>query len=78
MLGLLLMPTMIVFALIVVLFTVIQFIIGVYRDKPGEYLLVANTIIFAIAIIGLFLFGFKTRALTSQHIPSGIFTLTSR
>ena len=59
-LGLLLMPTMIVFALIVVLFTVIQFVIIVYRDRSGEYLLVANTIVFAIAIIGLLLFGFKS------------------
>ena len=62
-LGLFLMPTMIVFALIVVLFTVIQFVISVYRDKPTEYLLVANTIIFAVAIIGLMLFGFKSAGL---------------
>jgi len=58
-LGLFIMPTMIVFALIVVIFTVIQFIITVYRNASGEYLLVANTIIFAIAIIGLLIFGFK-------------------
>jgi dolichyl-phosphooligosaccharide-protein glycotransferase len=59
-LGLFLMPTMIVFALIVVIFTVIQFVISVYRDTSAEYLLVANTIIFAIAIIGLLLYGFKS------------------
>ncbi|WP_292424367.1 oligosaccharyl transferase, archaeosortase A system-associated [Methanoregula sp.] len=59
-LGLFLMPTIIVFALIVVIFTVIQFIISVYRNASGEYLLVANTIIFAIAIIGLLIFGFKS------------------
>ncbi len=59
-LGLFLMPTIIVFALIVVIFTVIQFIINVYRNASGEYLLVANTIIFAIAIIGLLIFGFKS------------------
>ena len=62
-LGLFLMPTMIVFALMVVIFTVIQFVICVYRDKPSEYLLVANTIIFAVAIIGLVLFGFKSSGL---------------
>jgi dolichyl-diphosphooligosaccharide--protein glycosyltransferase len=62
-LGLFLMPTMIVFALMVVLFTLIQFIVSVYRDKTAEYLLVANTIIFAVAIIGLVLFGFKTTGL---------------
>ena len=62
-LGLFLMPTMIVFALMVVIFTVIQFVICVYRDKPSEYLLVANAIIFAVAIIGLVLFGFKSPGL---------------
>jgi dolichyl-diphosphooligosaccharide--protein glycosyltransferase len=63
MLGLLLMPTMIVFALMVVIFTVIQFVISVYREKSEEYLLVANTIIFAVAIIGLLIFGFKSAGL---------------
>ena len=62
-LGLFLMPTMILFALIVVLFTVLQFIINVWRDRPSEYLLVANTIIFAVAIVGLLLFGFKSPGL---------------
>lgn len=47
----------------VVIFTVIQFIVCVYRNKPSEYLLVANTIIFAVAIIGLLLFGFKNSSL---------------
>ena len=62
-LGLFLMPTMILFALIVVLFTVLQFIINAWRDQPSEYLLVANTIIFTVAIIGLLLFGFKSPGL---------------
>ena len=62
-LGLFLMPTIILFALIVVLFTVIQFIINVWRDRPSEYLLVANTIIFIVAIVGLLLFGFKSPGL---------------
>ena len=63
-LGLFLMPTMIVFALIVVIFTVIQFVINTYREVPSEYLLVANTIIFSVAIIGLFIFGIKTSGLS--------------
>jgi dolichyl-diphosphooligosaccharide--protein glycosyltransferase len=62
-LGLFLMPTMIVFALIVALFTVIQFVINVWRNRFSEYLLVANTIIFAVVIVGLFLFGFKSSSL---------------
>jgi dolichyl-diphosphooligosaccharide--protein glycosyltransferase len=70
-LGLFLMPTMIVFALIVVLFTVVQFVISVYRDASGEYLLVANTIIFAIAIIGLLLFGFNSTGLDLANYSIG-------
>ena len=52
-LGLFVMPTMIIFAMIVGIFTVIQFIIDVYRGRTSEYLLVINTIIFTIVIIGL-------------------------
>ena len=59
-LGLFLMPTMILFALIVGIFTVIQFVIDVLKGRTSEYLLVINGIIFIIAIVGLLLFGFKT------------------
>jgi dolichyl-diphosphooligosaccharide--protein glycosyltransferase len=58
-LGLFVMPTMILFAMIVGIFTVIQFVIDVYRRKTGEYLLVINTVIFAVAIIGLLAYGLK-------------------
>ena len=54
------MPTMIIFAMIVGIFTIIQFVIDVYRGRTSEYLLVINTIIFAIAIIGLLAYGFKS------------------
>ena len=59
-LGLFVMPTMIIFAMIVGIFTIIQFIIDVYRGRTSEYLLVINTIIFAMAIIGLLAYGFKS------------------
>jgi len=62
-LGLFLMPTMIVFALIVVVFTVIQFVINSWRDTPSEYLLVANTILFGVALIGMLVFGIKASGL---------------
>ena len=58
-LGLFVMPTMILFAMIVGIFTLIQFVIDVYRGKTGEYLLLINTIIFAVAIIGLLAYGLK-------------------
>jgi len=58
-LGLFLMPTMILFALIVGVFTLVQFVFDFYRGRSSEYLLVANIIIFAIATVGLVIFGFK-------------------
>jgi dolichyl-phosphooligosaccharide-protein glycotransferase len=58
-LGLFVMPTMILFAMIVGIFTIIQFLIDESRGKTGEYLLVINTVIFAVAIIGLLAYGLK-------------------
>jgi dolichyl-diphosphooligosaccharide--protein glycosyltransferase len=59
-LGFFVMPTMILFAFIVGIFTVIQFIIDTYRNRTSEYLLIINSAIFIIAIIGLLAFGFKS------------------
>jgi oligosaccharyl transferase (archaeosortase A-associated) len=58
--GLFLMPTMILFAMIAAIFTLIQFIIEFYRGRTGEYLLVINAVVFTIAIAGLLLFGIKS------------------
>lgn len=58
-LGLLVMPTMILFAMIAGIFTVIQFVIDFYRGRTSEYLLVINTVIFVLAIAGLLAFGIK-------------------
>ena len=67
---------MILFAMIVGIFTVIQFIIDVFRGRTGEYLLFINTVIFAIAIVGLLIFGLKVRGLIFLPIPSDIYTHT--
>jgi oligosaccharyl transferase (archaeosortase A-associated) len=58
-LGLFVMPTMVLFAMIVGIFTIIQFVIDVIKGKTSEYLLVINTVIFSIAIIGLLAYGLK-------------------
>ena len=58
-LGLFTMPTMILFAMIAGIFTVIQFVIDVFRGRTSEYLLLINITIFVTAIIGLLLFGLK-------------------
>jgi dolichyl-diphosphooligosaccharide--protein glycosyltransferase len=62
-LGLFTMPTMILFAMIVGIFTVIQFTIDVFRSRTSEYLLLINITIFVIAIIGLLAFGLKSPGL---------------
>lgn len=58
-LGLFVMPTMILFALIVGIFTVVQFVVDRYRNRTSEYLLIINLTVFVVAIIGLLLYGFK-------------------
>jgi dolichyl-diphosphooligosaccharide--protein glycosyltransferase len=59
-LGLFTMPTIILFAFIVGVFTVVQFMFDFCRGRSSEYLLIANTIIFTIATVGLLIFGFKS------------------
>lgn len=58
-LGLFVMPTMILFAMIAGIFTVIQFVIDVHKNRTSEYLVIINFVIFTIAILGLLLFGLK-------------------
>ena len=58
-LGLFTMPTMVLFAMIVAIFTLVQFIIDFYRGQNGDYLLLVNGVIFSVAIIGLLLVSSK-------------------
>lgn len=69
--GMLVMPTMILFAMIVGFFTGLQFIIDVFRKRSTDYLLLTNTIIFSVVIIGLLLFGFKTQGLNLSSYSIG-------
>jgi dolichyl-phosphooligosaccharide-protein glycotransferase len=57
-LGLYTMPTMVLFALIVAVFTVIQFIWDFYVGRSSEYLVLLNAVVFAVAIIGTAATGF--------------------
>jgi len=59
-LGLFIMPTMILFALIIGVFTVIQFIWDFYRKQSSDYLLVTNVVIFGFATVAFFLVGVKS------------------
>lgn len=60
-LGLFVMPTMILFAMIVGIFTVVQFIIDSIRKRTSEYLVIINTVVFSFVIVGLLLFGLKSQ-----------------
>ncbi|MBN1431315.1 MAG: oligosaccharyl transferase, archaeosortase A system-associated [Methanomicrobiaceae archaeon] len=57
-LGLYVMPTMALFALIVAIFTGLMFILNSHRKISSEYLVLINTIAFLVAIVGMFLLGF--------------------
>jgi oligosaccharyl transferase (archaeosortase A-associated) len=58
-LGFFTMPTMILFGLIVAAFTVVQYAWDYYRNRSSDYLLLANAIIFGVAIVGFLAFGVK-------------------
>ncbi|MDD1663156.1 MAG: oligosaccharyl transferase, archaeosortase A system-associated [Methanomicrobiales archaeon] len=70
-LGLFTMPTMILFALIVAAFTVVQYVWDFFRERPSDYLLLANTIIFGAATLGLLAFGIKHPGLDLSRYTFG-------
>lgn len=57
--GLVAMPTMILFAMIVAIYTLAQVLYNVYRGHSSDGLLVINTVTFAVALVLLLLFGLK-------------------
>jgi dolichyl-diphosphooligosaccharide--protein glycosyltransferase len=69
--GLLVMPTMILFAMIVAIFTIVQFIIEFHRNRSGDYLLIINCGTFLVAGIGLLAFGFKSTVLNLSTYSVG-------
>jgi dolichyl-phosphooligosaccharide-protein glycotransferase len=62
-LGLFIMPTIILFALIVGIFTLVQFIWDFYRRKPSDYLLVTNVVLFGVVAVVFSLVGIKVPGL---------------
>lgn len=76
--SLFVMPTTVLFALIVCIFTAVQFIINVMRGKKSEYLLMINIVVFTVAIIGMFLYGFNSQSIDlSRYSPGQIYIVTS-
>ena len=57
--GFFIMTTMILFAMIVGIFTIVQFFVDGVRGKSSEYIFIMNIIIFIVVIIGFLIFGIK-------------------
>jgi dolichyl-diphosphooligosaccharide--protein glycosyltransferase len=58
--GLLVMPTMILFAMLVGIFTIVQFMVDVYRKHETFSLLLVNAVTFGVAIVCFLIFGVKS------------------
>jgi dolichyl-phosphooligosaccharide-protein glycotransferase len=58
-LGLFTMPTMILFAFIVAVFTLVQFIWDSWKRRSSDYLLLLNVVVFGVAVLGLLAYGPK-------------------
>jgi dolichyl-diphosphooligosaccharide--protein glycosyltransferase len=57
--------------MIVGIFTAIQFILNVMREKRSEYLLLINCVVFAVAMVGTILYGFTTNTLDLSRYSPG-------
>lgn len=65
------MPTMILFALIVAVFTLVQFILDHFKGRSGDYLVLVNAVTFGVVIIGAALFGFPHSGLGLSLYSTG-------
>jgi dolichyl-diphosphooligosaccharide--protein glycosyltransferase len=66
-LGLFIMPTMVLFALIIGVFTIIQFIWDFYRKQSSDYLLITNLVTFGFATVAFFIVGIRTAGLQLNY-----------
>lgn len=65
------MPTMILFALIVTAFTLVQFLIDFFKDRPSDYLVLVNVVVFGVVIVGAAAFGFPHPGLDLSRYTVG-------
>ncbi len=65
------MPTMILFALIVAAFTLIQFLLDFFRDQSSDYLVLVNAVTFGVVILGTVAFGFPHPGLSLSMYTIG-------
>ena len=72
-LGLGVMPTMILFALAVAVYTLLQYVYDFWKKQHDEGLLLVNTIVFLSAAIGIFIIGFNDMGLAlSRYSPAHV------
>jgi dolichyl-diphosphooligosaccharide--protein glycosyltransferase len=57
--GLVAMPTMILFAMIAAIYTLAQFLYNAYRGRSSDGLLVINVVLFAVTLVLYLIFGIK-------------------
>jgi dolichyl-diphosphooligosaccharide--protein glycosyltransferase len=73
-LGLLTMPTMLIFAFIVAVFTFIQYIWGYWKKTGTDFLVVANLVIFGVVILLFSLYGVRHEGFSlTQYSPGHAF-----
>ncbi|WP_332448529.1 oligosaccharyl transferase, archaeosortase A system-associated [Methanoculleus sp.] len=65
------MPTMILFALIVAGFILVQFLLDFFQDRNSDYLVLVNLVTFGVVIIGTVAFGFPHPGLDLSRYTIG-------
>ncbi len=70
-LGFFNMPTMVLFALIVAAFTLVQFILDFFQGRSSEYLVLINAVVFGVVIVGAAASGFPHSGLSLIYYTPG-------
>ena len=65
--GYLNMPTIIIFGLIVAIYTFFQFIMDKWQSKSSEYILISNIMVFSPVIIFMSIFGIQQQGMSLQQ-----------
>lgn len=65
--GLAVMPTMVLFAMIVAVYTLFQYLYDFWKEQSNEGLLLVNAVVFICAILGLFVIGFNSSVLSMER-----------
>ncbi|MDV4341590.1 oligosaccharyl transferase, archaeosortase A system-associated [Methanoculleus sp. YWC-01] len=70
-LGFFNMSTIVLFALIVTTFTLVQFILDSFQERSSDYLVLVNAVVFGVVIVGAAAFGFPHPGLDLSRYTVG-------